>query len=97
MIELKNVTKYFRTESDKKYILKNVSMVIPSVNVGILGRNGAGKSTIMRMLGQIEFPNSGKIASRNNFSWPLGLSGGFVTNMTGKANVKFVCTLHGKS
>jgi capsular polysaccharide transport system ATP-binding protein len=97
MIELKNVTKYFRTESDKKYILKNVSMVIPSVNVGILGRNGAGKSTIMRMLGQIEFPNSGKIASRNNFSWPLGLSGGFVGNMTGKANVKFVCTLHGKS
>lgn len=97
MIELKNVTKYFQTQTSRKYILEDVSMVIPAVNVGILGRNGAGKSTIMRMLGQIEFPNHGKIASRCNFSWPLGLAGGFVTNMTGKANVKFVCNLYGKS
>jgi len=97
MIELRNVTKYFRTNEGRKYILKNVSIVLPSVNIGILGRNGAGKTTLMRMLGKIEFPNSGKIASRNSFSWPLGLRGGFVGNMTGKANVKFVCNLYGKS
>ena len=98
MIELKNVTKYFKTKHGKKYILKDVSIVIPSNhNVGILGQNGTGKSTIMRMLGQIEFPNSGKIISNKSFSWPLGLSGGFVGNMSGKANVKFVCRLYGKS
>ncbi len=98
MIELKNVTKYFQTKHGKKYILKNVTITIPSnTNIGILGRNGAGKTTLMRMLGQIEFPNSGKITSPNTFSWPLGLSGGFVGNMTGKANVKFVCRLYGKN
>ena len=97
MIELRNVTKYFRTNEGKKYILNDVSIVLPEVNIGILGRNGAGKSTLIRMLGKIEFPNKGKIASRNSFSWPLGLSGGFVGNMTGKANVKFVCGLYGKS
>jgi len=97
MIELRNVTKYFRTHEEKKYILRDVSIVLPKVNIGILGRNGAGKSTLMRMLGQIEFPNQGKIASSNNFSWPLGLSGGFVGNMTGKANIKFVCNLYAKS
>ena len=98
MIELKNVTKYFRTTHGKKYILKEMSIVIPSHhNIGILGRNGTGKSTIMRMLGQIEFPNEGVISSAQSFSWPLGLSGGFVGNMTGKANVKFVCRLYGKS
>ena len=97
MIELRNVTKYFRTNEGRKYILDDVSIVLPEVNIGILGRNGAGKSTLMRMLGKIEFPNKGKIASRNSFSWPLGLSGGFVGNMTGKANVKFVCGLYGKS
>lgn len=98
MIELKGVTKYFKTKHGKKYILKDVSMVIPSYkNIGILGRNGTGKSTIMRMLGQIEFPNIGRIYSEKSFSWPLGLSGGFVGNMTGKANVKFVCRLYGKS
>jgi len=98
MIELKNVSKYFQTKKGKNYILKDVTFSIPSdVNIGILGRNGTGKSTLMRMLGQIEFPNNGKITSTKSFSWPLGLSGGFVGNMTGKANVKFVCRLYGKN
>ncbi len=97
MIELKNVTKYFRTPHGKKYLLKNVSFSIPEgVNVGIFGRNGAGKSTLMRMLGRIEFPNSGEIISRKSFSWPMGLSGGFQGDMTGRANVKFVCRIYGK-
>jgi len=98
MIELKNVTKYFMTKEGKNYILKDVTFTIPSgVNIGILGRNGTGKSTIMRMLGKIEFPNKGTIYSANSFSWPLGLGGGFVGNMTGRANVKFVCRLFGKN
>ncbi|CAA6800838.1 MAG: Capsular polysaccharide ABC transporter, ATP-binding protein KpsT [uncultured Sulfurovum sp.] len=98
MIKLAKVSKFFKTKAGKKYILKDVSMILPSdKNIGILGRNGTGKSTIMRMLGQIEFPNKGNITSDKSFSWPLGLSGGFVGNMTGKANVKFVCRLYGKS
>ncbi len=96
MISLQGVTKYFPTKQGKRYILKDVTMTIPSgVNVGILGRNGAGKSTLMRMLGHIEFPNRGKIVSDYAFSWPLALGGGFVGKMTGKANVKFVCRLYG--
>ena len=97
MIELQNVTKYFHTNKGKKYILKDVSITLPDANVGILGRNGAGKSTLMRMLGQIEFPTKGTIVSSNSFSWPLGLGGGFVGNMTGKANVKFVSRLYSKN
>jgi len=97
MIELQNVTKYFKTNQGRKYILQNVTITLPDGNIGILGRNGAGKSTLMRMLGKIEFPEEGKIVSRQTFSWPLGLGGGFVGNMTGRANVKFVCNLYGKS
>jgi capsular polysaccharide transport system ATP-binding protein len=98
MIELKNVSKSFKTKHSRKYILKNMSIIIPSdKNIGILGRNGTGKSTIMHMLGQIEFPDKGVILSDKSFSWPLGLRGGFVGNMTGKANIKFVCRLYGKS
>jgi capsular polysaccharide transport system ATP-binding protein len=97
MIHLKNVTKYFNTKNSRKYILKNVTIDIPDGNIGILGRNGAGKSTLMRMLGGIEFPNSGTITSNHSFSWPLGLGGGFVGSMSGKANIKFVCNLYGKS
>jgi len=98
MIELKNVSKYFQTKQGKKYILKDVSLIIPSnVNIGILGKNGTGKSTLMRMLGQIEFPTKGRIVSDKSFSWPLGLSGSFVLSMTGKENIKFVCRLYSKS
>ncbi len=97
MIELRNVTKYFWTNESKKYILKDVNITLPEINIGILGRNGSGKSTLMRMLGKIEFPSHGTIYSKRSFSWPLGLSGGSVPNMTGKANVKFVCTLYNKS
>jgi len=98
MIELHNVTKYYKTANQKKYILKNVTATIPSgVNVGILGRNGAGKSTLLRMLGGIDFPNSGIISSPNTFSWPMGLAGGFQGSMTGRQNVKFVCRIYGKS
>lgn len=97
MIELQNVTKYFNTNQGRKYILRDVSLTLPEVNIGILGRNGAGKSTMMRMLGQIEFPTQGKIISDHTFSWPMGLAGGLIPNMTGKANVKFVCNLYGKS
>jgi len=97
MIKLDRVTKYFNTKNGRKYLLKDVSIEIPDGNIGILGRNGAGKSTLMRMLGGIEFPNKGTITSEHSFSWPLGLGGGFVGNMTGKANVKFVCNLYGKT
>ena len=98
MIELRNATKYFETKYEKKYILNNTSITIPSgKNVGILGRNGAGKSTLLRMLGGIDFPNSGIISSPNSFSWPMGLAGGFQGSMTGRQNVKFVCRIYGKS
>ena len=98
MIVLENATKFYKTKYGKKYILKNVTMTIPSeTNIGILGRNGAGKSTLLRMLGGIDFPNSGKIYSDKSFSWPMGLSGGFQGSMTGRQNVKFVCRIFNRS
>jgi len=98
MIRLNNVTKYFKVDGDKHYVLKNVSFEIPSnTNVGILGRNGAGKSTLLRMLGGIDFPTVGTITSDKTFSWPMGLSGGFQGSMTGRQNVKFVCRIYGKT
>lgn len=97
MIELHNVTKYFRVNEYKRYILKDVNITLPDSNIGILGKNGAGKSTLMRMLGKIEFPSQGTIFSTNSFSWPLGLGGGFVGNMSAKDNIKFVCKLYGKT
>jgi len=98
MIKLENVTKYYTTKKGKKYILKNVSMTIPeNTNIGILGVNGAGKSTFLRMLGGIDYPNKGRIYSDKTFSWVLGLSAGFQGSMTGRQNTKFIGRIFSKS
>jgi capsular polysaccharide transport system ATP-binding protein len=97
MIKLINATKYYKTQGQNKYILKNVNLEIPShKNVGILGRNGSGKSTFLRMLGGIDFTTSGNIVSDKSFSWVMGLSKGLQSAMTGRQNVKFVCRIYGK-
>jgi len=97
MIKLQNVTKFYKTSKGKKYILKNVTLDLPEgKNIGILGINGAGKSTFLRILGGIDFPNSGKVISDKTFSWPMGLGGGFQGSMTGKQNVRFVARIFGK-
>ena len=98
MIRLSNVTKYYDVKGRRKYLMRDVSLTIPScINVGILGSNGAGKSTFLRMLGRIDFPNKGRIVSNKKISWPLGLTSGFQGSLTGKENAQFICRVYSKS
>lgn len=98
MFVFDKVTKYFKVNGQKKYLLKDVNLTIPGrENIAILGRNGAGKSTLMRMIGGIEPLSDGKIISDFSFSWTMGVSSGLQGGMTGRQNVKFVCSIYGKS
>lgn len=61
IIEIKNLEKSFRNQK----IIDNLSMSIPENCVyGLLGANGAGKSTIFKMLTGLMRPDSGKILFR---------------------------------
>lgn len=96
MIELRGVTKSYRTNRGKKVVFRDLSLVIPGdKNVALIGRNGAGKSTLMRLLGGLDTPDSGRIVTDQRISWPVGLSGGFQGSLTGRQNVKFVCRVFG--
>ncbi len=96
VLGLRNVSKYYQTTGGRKQILDNVSVVFPpGVHTGILGRNGTGKSTLIRILGGAEAPTSGEIFRRGRVSWPLGFGGGFQTGMTGRDNVRFVARIYG--
>lgn len=45
----------------KKEAIKNVSLTIPSGMYGLLGRNGAGKTSLMRILATLSVPTTGEV------------------------------------
>jgi len=96
MIHLDNVFKFYKTDRHTKIILDHVSMIFdPAYAYGLLGVNGAGKSTTLRVIAGIELPNSGKVRRNVRVSWPLGFAGGFHPQMTGRENVHFVARVYG--
>ena len=98
MIQLDKVFKFYRTEGHTKIVLDHVSAMFQSGHsYGLLGVNGAGKSTTMRLIAGTELPNSGRIRRSVRVSWPLGFAGGFHGLMTGRENVKFVARIYGEN
>lgn len=96
MIELRNLTKYYPVKDGRRYVLNDVSLVLPSrTNIAVLGPNGAGKSTFLRLIGGAEPADSGTILTDDQISWPLGLSSGFQGSLSGRQNVTFVCEING--
>lgn len=96
MIELRDVSKSYSTKSGRVRVLDGLSLVIPEGrNVAILGNNGVGKSTLLRLLGGIDVPDRGEIISSKSISWPVGLSSGFQGSLSGRENVKFVARVYG--
>ena len=97
MIQLNDVFKFYKTDRHTKIVLDHVSTVFQTGwSYGLLGVNGAGKSTTMRLLAGTELPNAGKIRRSVRVSWPLGFSGGFHPLMTGRDNVRFVARVYGQ-
>ncbi|MGZ7230784.1 ATP-binding cassette domain-containing protein, partial [Streptococcus pyogenes] len=76
LLEVKNVSKnyvikkrskIFSSVKIKKNAVKNVSINIPEGKIiGILGENGAGKTTIIKMMTTLVLPDSGQILLDGN-------------------------------
>lgn len=97
MITLEKVTKYYKTAAHRRYILRNQSLnFAPGRSYGLLGVNGAGKSTTMRLISGAELPNSGLITRKVRVSWPLGFANGLNPQLSGKENLKFVARAYGE-
>jgi capsular polysaccharide transport system ATP-binding protein len=72
MIELKNVSKKYQTTKGSKWVFKDVNLVIPTgVSVGLVGQNGQGKSTLLRLIGGMDYPDKGQIIRQSRVSWPF--------------------------
>ena len=96
MIEIRNISKAYRTASGWNQVLDNISVVFPSGrNIGILGLNGAGKSTLLKLIGGVESPDSGEIYRDVSISWPIGFSGAFAPTATGRESTRFISRIYG--
>jgi capsular polysaccharide transport system ATP-binding protein len=98
MIELCNVYKYYKTAGHKKVVLDHVSTRFErGYSYGLLGVNGAGKSTTMRLIAGTEYPDSGRIKRSVRVSWPLGFASAFNPLMSGRHNVAFAARIYGQN
>ena len=58
VIKVTNVTKDY----GKAHVLDNMSFTVPKGSIfGLVGRNGAGKTTIMRIISGLQKPTSGTV------------------------------------
>lgn len=79
LIEFKNVS--FRYPHMEKYVLNNLSFIIyPGENIAIVGENGCGKSTIMKLLCGLYEPERGEIF----------LGGKEIHSISQKERIKFI-------
>ena len=62
--------------------------------LAILGRNGQGKSTLIKMLGGILSETEGRIDWKMSPSWPIGFGGGFQGSLSGLDNIRFLSRIY---
>jgi D-methionine transport system ATP-binding protein len=63
MITLKNITKNYWHEGQSVQALNEINLTIPNGKIfGIMGRSGAGKTTLVRIMNLLESPSSGEIS-----------------------------------
>ncbi|MGW4497930.1 ABC transporter ATP-binding protein [Micromonospora sp. NPDC004336] len=78
--------------------LRDVSFSVEAgETVGVIGRNGTGKSTLLRLIAGVLIPDEGRIRVRGDVAPLLELSAGFSNDLTGRENLYLVGGLHGLS
>jgi ABC-type polysaccharide/polyol phosphate transport system ATPase subunit len=73
---------------DDLWALQNVDFqVLPGQCMGLIGRNGSGKSTALKLIARILRPTTGRIVVRGRVSALLELGAGFHHDLTGRENI----------
>ncbi len=80
----------------KFWALRDISMdIYQGETLGLLGRNGAGKSTVLRVIAGIVNPDSGTITNDGYHAELLSLQAGFNMHLSGRQNILLSAILMG--
>jgi ABC-2 type transport system ATP-binding protein len=80
------------------WALRNVSFdVHQGEAVGLVGANGQGKSTLLKLIAGVLLPDEGTVAVRGGVAPLIELTGGFVGDLTARDNIWLTAGLHGLS
>ena len=84
----KSLLHFHRNKVDEFQAIRNVSFNLPKGNIlGIVGKNGSGKSTMLNAIAGIFAPDSGTIDLKGNSVSLLSIGVGFQRELTGRENI----------
>lgn len=85
-----------RGRYEERWVLKNISFQIKKGEaIGLIGENGCGKSTMLKLLTRIMYPTQGKIEINGRVSSLLELGAGFHPDMSGRENIYMNASIFG--
>lgn len=94
IVELKNVTKKYK----KSVAVDSVNLSLKKGKIyGLVGKNGAGKTTIMRMIADLSVPTEGEVNVLADNIGTLIESPALNVGMTAKENIRFFSMLSKRS
>lgn len=77
-----------RRKYEERNVLNGISFEVKKGEaIGLIGHNGCGKSTTLKMLTKIMYPDSGTIEMRGRVSSLIELGAGFHPDMSGRDNI----------
>jgi ABC-2 type transport system ATP-binding protein len=87
-----------RARPDEFWALRNISFSVqPGEAVGVVGRNGQGKSTLLKLVADVMIPDEGRVAVTGGVAPLIEITGGFVDDLSVRENVFLTAGLHGMS
>lgn len=85
---LRSVVPIWRPSRSELWALRNVDFTIKrGETVGIIGRNGAGKSTMLRLLAGVTQPTEGQVFVQGRIAPLISVGVGFHAEMSGRENI----------
>ncbi len=66
-------------------------------SIGVVGRNGQGKSTLLKLVAQVMIPDEGTVRVHGGVAPLIEITGGFVDDLSVRDNVYLTAGLHGMS